>query len=182
MAKYDYAFKLTVVKAYLNDEGGYVALAKRFNIASDRTVAVWVNMYRAFGDKALKKRFKNKSYPVQFKLDVLNYKLRTGKSYQNVAIAFGMTEPSIIVNWYKAWVQDGIDGLSRPKGRPFMSKKKLNQNRKKLTREEELEKENELLRAENAYLKKLRALGIEIPSRLRKQNHESSRNSEKNFD
>ena len=41
MVKYDYAFKLTVIKAYLNDEGGYVALA--------RTVAVWVNMYRALG-------------------------------------------------------------------------------------------------------------------------------------
>jgi len=60
-----------------------------------------------------------------------------------------------------------------------MSKKKSNKPKKKLTRERELEEEIELLRAENAYLKKLRALGIDIPSRLRKQNHESSRNSEK---
>jgi len=54
--------------------------------------------------------------------------------------------------------------------------------RKKFTHERELERENELLRAELAYLKKLRALGIDIPSRLRKQNYESSRTSEKNSD
>lgn len=46
------------------------------------------------------------------------------------------------------------------KGRPSMSKnhkaKSLNQN-KELSREELLERENELLRLENAYLKKLKA-------------------------
>src|SRR5699024_1755774 len=47
--------------------------------------------------------------------------------------------------------------------------KKRNQKIKKLTKEQKLEREVELLRAENAYLKKLRASGINIPSRLRKQ-------------
>lgn len=182
MAKYDFAFKLAVVKAYINGEGGYVSLAKRFNIASDRTVAVWVKAYNAFGEKALERKFQNKTYSVQFKLNVLDYKLRTGKSYQDVAINFDISEPSLIANWYRLWSQDGVDGLSKPKGRPSMSKKNHNKENKKLTREEELERENELLRVENAYLKKLRALGIDIPSRLRKQNHESSRNSERNSD
>ena len=39
---------------------------------------------------------------------------------------------------------------------------------KELTKEQQLEKEIELLKAENAYLKKLRASGIDIPSRLLK--------------
>jgi transposase len=70
----------------------------------------------------------------------------------------------------RVWRKEGTIGLSKPKGRPTMSKKKSKQNikSKKLTREQELEQENELLRAENAYLKKLRASGINIPSRLQK--------------
>lgn len=43
-----------------------------------------------------------------------------------------------------------------------------------------LEHENELLRAELAYIKKLRASGISIPSRLLKSSKESLKNSEKN--
>ena len=182
MAKYDFALKLAVVKAYLNGEGGYKALVKRFNIPSDSTLRTWVNAYKAFGENGLERNRKDKTYTVQFKLDALNYKLSTGKSFQDVAIRFGMSEPSLLANWYRTWSKEGIEGLSRPKGRPFMSKKKSSKPKKKLTREQEREKEIELLRAENAYLKKLRALGIDIPSRLRKQNHELSRNSEKNSD
>lgn len=59
----------------------------------------------------------------------------------------------------------GIEGLSGKKGRPSMTKKSKN---KELTKEQQLEKEIELLKAENAYLKKLRASGIDIPSRLLK--------------
>lgn len=182
MAKYDFAFKLAILKAYLNGEGGYATLAKRFNIPSHNTVKKWVEMYKAFGESALERKWKNKTYTVQFKLDALNYKLTTGKSYQDVAIHFDMTEPSLLARWYQTWSKDGVEGLSRPKGRPSMSKKKSSKSKIKLTREQELEKEIELLRAENAYLKKLRALGINIPSRLRKQNHESSQNSEKSSD
>lgn len=182
MAKYDKAFKLAVVKAYLNGQDSYVTIAKKFNIASHSTVIKWVKGYQTFGVAGLERRNIKKSYTVQFKLDVLDYKLRTGKSYQEVANAYGMTEPSLPANWMKTWSKYGIEGLSKPKGRPTMSKKKTNKNQSKLTREQELESEVELLRAENAYLKKLRALGIDIPSRLRKQNHESSQNSEKNSD
>jgi|SRR5699024_66782 len=182
MSKYDLGFKLAVVRAYINGEGGYRIISKKFNISSHNMVKKWVKSFQAYGETGLERKFKNKTYSVQFKLDVLNYKLRTGKSYQDVAITFGMTEPALLASWMYTWQKDGVEGLSKPKGRPTMSKKKPNKQKKKLTREQELERENELLRAENAYLKKLRALGIDIPSRLRKQNHESSRNFEKNSD
>src|SRR5699024_2252736 len=110
-------------------------------------------------------------YPVHFKIDVIQYRLRTGDTLQATALKYGINEPSTIANWIDEWDRKGIEGLSNKKEKPTMSKKK------EFTREEELEMENELLRAENAYLKKLKALGIDIPSRLRKQNHESSRNS-----
>ena len=49
-------------------------------------------------------------------------------------------------------------------------------------REQELERENELLRAELVFIKKLRTLGMTIPNRFKNETHESSTNSEKSSD
>ena len=61
----------------------------------------------------------------------------------------------------KEFLKQGVEGLKpKPKGRSSMSKKPTNKQRKrrkKVTREEQLERENELLRLEIAYLKKLKA-------------------------
>lgn len=181
MVKYDEGFKLQVVNAYLAGEGGYSYIAKKFGVRSKTNVRKWVSAFKQLGKDGLLRKKLHITYPVQFKLNVLNYKLRTGESYESVALKFGIHEPPMIVNWMSSWQKEGVEGLSKMRGRPSMSNKpKKKKVEKKLTREQQLEKEVELLRAENAYLKKLRASGINIPSRLLKQNQESSMNSEKN--
>lgn len=87
---------------------------------------------------------------------------RTGASQQETTLAFGLNNPSLIANWDLVFQREGVAGLEgKPKGRPPMpGKKKGKPNQKKekeLSREAQLERENELLRLENAYLKKLRA-------------------------
>lgn len=52
-----------------------------------------------------------------------------------------------------------------------------------MTREQELERENELLRAKLAFIKKLRALGMNIPpDRLKNKMPESFMNSDESSD
>jgi len=181
MSKYDEGFKLIVVNAYLAGEGGYLYLAKKFGIKSKTNIEKWVHTFKAFGKEGLENKKNNNVYSIQFKLDVLNYKLRTGDSFAKVALDFAIPEPTLILNWFKKWQAEGIEGLSKAKGRPSMSntsKKKTIE--KELTKEQQLEKEVELLKAENAYLKKLRASGVNTPNRMLKQNPESSTNSEGN--
>lgn len=182
MVKYDEEFKQRVVDAYLAGEGGYLSISKRFGVPSTRSVIKWVKAFEKYGKDGLISKKTYTTYPVQFKLDVLNYKVRTGESYQEVALKFGIPDRSIIASWMKVWQKEGAEGIvSKPKGRiPLAnnSKKKVPNN--KLSSEQQLKKENELLRAENAYLKKLRASGINILSRLLKQNPEPSTSSEKN--
>lgn len=180
VVKYDEGFKKNVVNAYLAGEGGYASLAKRFDIRSKTNVRKWVSAFQQFGEQGLAAKKASAIYPVQFKLDVLNYKVITGDSLEDVARKFGITEPPLILNWLRKWQNEGVEGLSKSKGRPSMSNKPKKKNEKKMTKEEQLLKEIELLRAENAYLKKLRASGINIPNRLLKQNPGSSTNSEKN--
>ena len=112
--------------------------------------------------KGLKRRKTKEAYSVQFKLDTIQFMLNTGASYQETADQFKLNNPSLITRWMKEFNEQGVEGLKpKPKGRPSMSKKPINKQtkkeEKKLTREAELERENELLRLENAYLKKLRA-------------------------
>lgn len=54
---------------------------------------------------------------------------------------------------------------NKMKAKPPMNKKII--KKKNLTREQELERENELLKAELAFLKKLRASGMSVPERLK---------------
>ena len=165
MSKYNKDFKQKVVDAYLAGEGGYKTLAKRFQIPSHESLRKWVIAFKQSGEKGLVSKKTHSNYSVQFKLDVLNYKLRTEDTFQEVALKFDIPELSVISNWFRMFHDRGIEGLSGKKGSPSMTNKSKN---KELTKEQQLEKEIELLKAENAYLKKLRASGIDIPSRLLK--------------
>ena len=161
MAKYSEEFKIKLVTEYLYGNLGYHTLSKKYNIPSATLLKNWVKSYKSQGMEGLKRRKTKREYSVQFKLDTIQFMLKTGASYSDTAVQFNLNHPSLIIGWLKTYREQGIEGLEpRPKGGPSMSKKSNKQKKKeekKLTREEELERENELLRLENAYLKKLRA-------------------------
>ncbi|MGN0496891.1 MAG: helix-turn-helix domain-containing protein [Lachnospiraceae bacterium] len=161
MAQYSDEFKLRVVKAYLEGSMGYILLAKRFNIPNESPIKRWVRAYKEFGEAGIRRKYTKQVYSIQFKMNVLNFMKQTGASYQDTAIEFNMNNPTLIANWYRKFLKEGIEGLlGKTKGRPPMSKKpkaKPVKQEKTLSREEQLERENELLRLENAYLKKLNA-------------------------
>ena len=47
MSKYSFEFKKNVVNAYLNGEGGYGFLAKKFGIPNKSKVKLWVDNYNS---------------------------------------------------------------------------------------------------------------------------------------
>ncbi|WP_330652565.1 MULTISPECIES: helix-turn-helix domain-containing protein [Terrisporobacter] len=56
MTKYNYSFKLQVVKSYLNGEGGYKHVAAKYNIPNESQVRRWVNLYTTFGEDVLERK------------------------------------------------------------------------------------------------------------------------------
>jgi transposase len=82
-------------------------------------------------------------------------------SLTETALHFNISTSSTILSWKRKFKENGVEALFNRRGRPELMK--TNSERKKGRKEEpsELEKlqqENRLLRIENEYLKKLRAL------------------------
>lgn len=118
----------------------------------------WVRTYRKFGLEGLKRKDKKTTYSVQLKVYVLHFMKQTVASYSDTAIIFGMNYLSLITNWNRSFQEKRIEGLKlQPKGRPSMTKKPKKQQKSDSSSDrsrKEMEREIELLRLENAYLKK----------------------------
>ena len=118
-------------------------------------------------------------------------------SYRQIALQYGLNNPSLIARWKSDFMKYGANTfVERPKGRiPTMSRtdetakitthtKSRNQKKKKeLTPEQarilELEKQLRYAQIENAYLKELRRLRLEDARKMKEQ-QESLAVSEEN--
>ena len=189
MSKYSFEFKKQVVNAYLNGEGGYIYLAKKFGIPSFNKVKLWVDNYNAFGDEGLKRSRKKDFYSFEKKLSIVELYLSSEISYQDLALQEGITNPSMITNWVGRFRAAGPDALrSRKKGR----KKTLNKNDDNIPSKpaeessvdtsiahvKELEDELLKLRIENAFLKELRRLRLEDEAKTRERRSSSTASDE----
>jgi transposase len=186
MSKYDEKLKLMVVREYQEGQLGFKLLAKKHGIKSHKQIINWVKNYEKFGTEGLMRKKQNKTYSVQFKLDVLSFIKRTGSSVTETALEFGLTNPPMITVWKNAFLEGGAESLDRPKGRPPMSDKAKNRRSnktikdKEMTYEQKLERENEILRLEVEYLKKLQAFQMDPEGYLEKHRQHYHLNSKKN--
>lgn len=189
MAKYSFEFKKNAVQAYLNGEGSYAFLAKKFGMPPGRDIRKWVNAYKVFGDEGLRRSRNNQKYTFDFKMSVVELYLSSEISYQALALSVGITNPVTITKWVNDFKIAGPDALRpRKKGRKKLDLLKNAVNPEfgetspaDTTAEHVKQLEDELLklRIENAYLKELRRLRLEEEALLKKQ-RESSAASEEN--
>jgi transposase len=162
MARYDEKFKQAVVQEYLSGGCGYKTLAAKYGIAHSM-VRRWVGGYRQHGVVGLRKKFNH--YSAQFKLSVLERMRQQDLSYSQAAVLFDLRGGTdVVCGWERLYREGGVAALEpKPRGRP----KKMKTPKLPVpaatqaadTRTvEALRQENEYLRAEVAYLKKLDAL------------------------
>lgn len=160
MSKYDTQFKLSVVQEYLS-HGGKKRIGIRHGI-NPGGVVKWALAYQSHGLASLEKR-KPRQYTVEFKLEVLQYMQDHQVSLSPTAAHFNIASPTTIMVWQRLYNEGGITALQpKPKGAPLKFKTQdikalLAKQLSELTHEELLRRA-EYLEAENAYLKKLKAL------------------------
>lgn len=180
--RYSDKFKLKIVTEYLEGPLGYKLLAKKYNIPSSTPIKRWVKAFKSFGIKGITNKHSRSVYPFQFKLDVLSFIKETGASYQDAAIKFNLNQPSLIARWNSTFLRKGIEGLKGKLGGSSSMSNKENKKQLKqrnIMSQKELERENELLRLEVAYLKKLKAFQENPNAYLEKHKQHWHSNSKK---
>jgi transposase len=159
MKKYRTEFKLEVVRSFLAGEGGAKLLARRWSLPEER-IRTWVSHYRLHGVDGL--RPKRSTYSAQFKLQVLSHQDREQLSSRQVAAIYDIRNPNQVVVWRRYLDQGRLQALQNEReDRPQMKSErscKPPSNVVDTDAAQILQKENERLRAEVAYLKKLQAL------------------------
>lgn len=155
MSKYSVELKLEIVKKYLLREYSALDLQKEYNV-SRSLILEWIHKYELHGTKGLIKNQKS-SYSGDFKKSVVEYMHANHLSGAEAAEYFNLGN-RVVYKWERIYYEEGPDALyEERRGRPRMSskpkKKEINEKDK-----EDLIAEVQRLRAENAYLKKLRAL------------------------
>lgn len=97
------------------------------------------------------RREKNRTWSADDKLKIINKNLINFKSTLQISKEYDISQ-GMIINWIKKYKQFGYEGLVTKK-KPGNPLSKYN-NKKDLTKEEQLEYENMKLRIENEMLKK----------------------------
>jgi transposase len=143
----------------LAGEGGAKLLARRWSIPEEK-VRLWVSHYRLHGIDGL--RPKRSAYSAQFKLQVLAHQDREQLSSRQVAAHYDIRNPNQVVVWRRNLDQGRLQARASGKEeQPEMKPERRSATPSStlvVDAEKTLREENDRLRAEVAYLKKLQAL------------------------
>lgn len=165
MTKYDFDFKVKVVKEYLNGGGSLRSVSKKYGIPGSTHLHDWVMRYQHFGEEGLLPQKGKKEYSVQFKLNAVELYLTKTMTSQKLAYELGLISPALLRSWAFSFRDKGLAGLSGSKEiQPDMTRDNKKQilspddNLDDATRIKDLETQVLALKIQNAYLKELRSL------------------------
>lgn len=134
---------------------GYGALAVATRLGVSRTAVRRLHdRWRLRSAGALMMKPGKRSFTFEFKLEVVRRFVDGEVSALELAREYDLSSPKLVENWVRAYRRDGEQALRpKPKGRPAKPAPASGDSEL-----ERLRAENLRLSAENAYLKKLRAL------------------------
>nr|WP_258174499.1 IS3 family transposase [Corynebacterium diphtheriae] len=128
------------------------AVANRLGVRREQ-VRHLEDRFRLHGRLCLVSKPTKKQYSFDTKMEILR-RYRTGELKSDLAKEYGLSSPNLISHWVWQVNKGGSDALQpKPKGRPKGSGQSV-----PMTEEDTLRRENELLKAEVAYPKKIAGL------------------------
>lgn len=133
---------------------GREAVATQLGLGRSAVMRLY-DRWRIWGAEVLVPKGTKRVFPFELKLEIVQ-RFSAGETKMELAQAFALSSPQLVERWTRLYRAAGEDGLRpKPKGRPQRPTTAPPGEESELER---LRRENERLRAENAYLGKLRAL------------------------
>ena len=104
------------------------------------------------------KKGKNRYYSPDLKQEMINKVLHEGWTKDRVSLEYGLPSRTILLNWIAQYKKNGYTIVEKTRGRAPEMGRKRKKIWEEMTELERLQEENERLRTEVAYLKKLKEL------------------------
>ncbi|MEH7226547.1 IS3 family transposase, partial [Bacillus sp. JJ1566] len=160
MPKFTVEQKMEAILRYLNGGESLNSIAKSLGMSNIEMINFWIKKYQYHGLDTFKRGYTK--FTFEDKLNILKYMNENGLSIIQTAVQFNLSSPGMLRNWRISLENNEIDSLiPKKKGRPKMKKDNQKQTKKLHLEEDSLEAlqaENERLRMENAYFKKVECL------------------------
>lgn len=163
--KYPVPVRLAAVQHYLSREGTLSETALLFGVGKS-PLGRWIRAFRQRGAAGLEHRIP-RTYTQAFRLQVVHYMMKNKCSCAEAAAHFDIPNETLIQQWLKRYRDGGAEALHPANTGGRVPKIKSSSDSKPFSdmTPAELQEELEYLRAENAYLKKLKALREETALR-----------------